>query len=60
MSGGEEGMFKVMMIYSAAGSIIGVVTQAIGLNIAVVFLTAILIPPIVHLSFIIARSKGIL
>ncbi|MFC1963203.1 hypothetical protein ACFLVL_01075 [Chloroflexota bacterium] len=53
-------MFKVMMIYSVAGSIIGVVTQAIGLNIAVVFLTAILIPPIVHLSFIIARSKGIL
>ncbi len=46
---------KDMLFYSVVGTVIGLIAQALGANIAVILLSSLLIPPIILLVIRILR-----
>ena len=49
---------KIMILYSVAGMVIAVVAQVAGLGIGYVLMASFAGPAILHLLFLLGRSKG--
>ena len=51
-------MGKILLLYSVTGMMIGAVAGMAGGSIAVVLIASLLVPPTLHLLFLLARSRG--
>ena len=49
---------KNLVFYAVAGTIVAVVAQVLGASIGVVFMSSLVIPPALILSFLILRHNG--
>ena len=49
---------KNLLFYAVAGTIVGVVAQALGASLGVVLFSSLIVPPALILGFIILRHNG--
>ncbi|MFH1559826.1 MAG: hypothetical protein ABID84_00200 [Chloroflexota bacterium] len=49
---------KNLLFYTIASTIVGIVATALGANMAVVLISALLIPPVLLLAVLILRYNG--
>ena len=51
-------MFKNLLFYTIAGTIVGVVATALGASTGVALISSLLIPPVLLLAVLILRFNG--
>lgn len=47
--------FRYTIFYTVAGTIIGTLAQALGAGFGVTLFAALLVPPLLHIAFIVVR-----
>ena len=55
---GHRVVVKILILYSASGSVIAVIAEVAGAGIGYVLFAAFIGPPSLHLLFLLGRSKG--